>query len=138
MEKYDEVNHPKHYVENRFWVEPHVVFRNLMYPQGNALKYILRAGKKLYPGKTAEESKLLDLKKAAWYLNDRDDMPILRSDLFIAFCENINNDLIRAAYYPGVCIGDDYPHDDPGDQPKTFWQNLETVVNFEIERLERK
>lgn len=138
MEKYDEVNHPKHYVENRFWVEPHVVFRNLSYPQGNALKYILRAGKKLYPGKTEKESKLTDLKKAMWYLNDREEMPLIDDRLFRLFCENINNDLIRAAYYPEVCIGDMYPHDDPGDQPKTFWQNLETVVNFEIEHLERK
>lgn len=138
MEKYDEVNHPKHYVENRFWVEPHMVFRNLAYPQGNALKYILRAGKKIYAGKTEKESKLIDLKKALWYLEDRADMPVIDSCLFRIFCENVPNDLIRAAYYPEVCVSDDYPHDDPGDQPKTFWQNLETVVNFEIERLERK
>lgn len=138
MEKYDEVNHPKHYVENRFWIEPHVVFRNLYYPQGNALKYILRAGKKLYPGKTAEESKLIDLKKAMWYLQDRDSMPARDSNLFRAFCEGIDNDLIRAAYYPDVDLGDHWPHEDPSDSPKTFWQNLETVVNFEIEHLERK
>ena len=138
MEKYDEVNHPKHYVENRFWIEPHVVFRFLAYPQGNALKYILRAGKKLYPGKTEKESKLLDLKKAAWYLNDREEMWLIDGRLFRLFCENIDNDLIRAAYYPGVELNDEAPHDDPGDRPKTFWQNLETVVNFEIKRLERK
>lgn len=138
MEKYDEVNHPKHYVENRFWIEPHVVFRRMYGPQKDALKYVLRAGKKLYAGKTEKESKLTDLKKARFYLNDRVEHFIIDLSLFQLFCENIDNELIRAAYYPGVELNDEAPHEDPGDRPKTFWQNLETVVNFEIERLERK
>lgn len=64
--KYDPVNRPKHYnpdspyetikiIEHMGWAEH--------YCRGNALKYLMRAGKK------EGEPELRDLKKAAWYIN---------------------------------------------------------------------
>lgn len=59
----DKVNHPVHYggKENPF--EPIKIIESLSldFHIGNALKYILRAGKK--------EDEIEDLKKAIWYLN---------------------------------------------------------------------
>lgn len=136
MEKYDEVNHPKHYVENRFYIEPHQVLRGLPYPHGNALKYILRAGKKPIQGKTLEESKLIDLKKALWYLKDR-GIDFVSNDLLVCLCESGINEIISRAYYPDIEFSEDDPHGDPGDKPKTFWQNLETIVEYEINSLEK-
>ena len=133
MEKYDEVNHPKHYVENRFWIEPHEVFRNLSYPHGNALKYILRAGKKLYPGKTEKESYITDLRKAQWYLEDRSECYVTDQPLLRAMCESGINEIISRAYYPGINLDDEGPHDVSDDKPKSFWQNLQTIVEYEVE-----
>ena len=55
-----EVDHPKHYKGNKFEVIDVIEDFNLDFNLGNAIKYILRAGKK--------ENKIQDLKKAIWYL----------------------------------------------------------------------
>lgn len=39
----------------------------LAFCQGTQMKYEARAGKKLYPGLSAEESRAKDLRKAEWY-----------------------------------------------------------------------
>lgn len=59
------VNHPDHYggADNPYEVIKVIDAWQLGFSDGNAVKYIARAGKK-DPGK-----KLEDLKKAAWYLN---------------------------------------------------------------------
>ena len=57
---YDQVNHPKHYVEQSAKVEPIVLLENAPFALGNALKYLIRAGHK---GDERE-----DLEKAMWYL----------------------------------------------------------------------
>lgn len=58
----DSVNHPSHY--NSHGIEAINVIEafHLGFCRGNALKYILRAGKKT---KDCDE----DIKKAIWYLN---------------------------------------------------------------------
>ena len=58
----DIVNHPNHYNQGKFEVIEVIEDQKLGFHLGNAIKYILRAGKK-YPEKTIE-----DLEKAIWYL----------------------------------------------------------------------
>ena len=64
METPDIVNNPAHYT--RFKIQP-IVFimeNRLPWHTGNIVKYSLRAGFKLYPGKGPEESEIIDLEKA--------------------------------------------------------------------------
>lgn len=69
--KKDLVN-PDHYKDLGNYSAIHVIEKwNLGYAVGNAVKYIQRAGKKLYPGQDSTESELTDLKKARWYLQRR-------------------------------------------------------------------
>jgi Protein of unknwon function (DUF3310) len=57
----DPVNHPKHYTEHPSGVEAIIICEHENFCRGNALKYLLRAGKK-----TADP--VQDLRKAAWYI----------------------------------------------------------------------
>lgn len=57
---HDVVNHPPHYKGNKFESIDIIEDFNLGFHLGNAIKYILRAGKK--------GNKIQDLKKAIWYL----------------------------------------------------------------------
>ena len=59
----DPVNHPSHYTDGKIEVIDFIEDKKLGFSLGNAVKYIVRAGKK-DPTKTIE-----DLKKAQWYLN---------------------------------------------------------------------
>lgn len=61
----DNINHPQHYswLKDKCGVEVIDITRHLDFDLGNAIKYILRAGRK----KDAVE----DLKKAIWYLEDK-------------------------------------------------------------------
>lgn len=56
------------------------------------------------------------------------DQPLLR-----AMCESGINEIISRAYYPGVKLDDEGPHDVSEDKPKSFWQNLQTIVEYEVE-----
>lgn len=58
---HDEVNHPRHYVSHPSGVECIQVTEHMNFNLGNAMKYIWRAGEK--------GDRLIDLQKAAWYLN---------------------------------------------------------------------
>jgi hypothetical protein len=59
-QKSDAVNHPSHYQGNKFEAIDIIEDYNLNFNLGNAVKYILRAGKK----NDLKE----DLQKAVWYL----------------------------------------------------------------------
>lgn len=59
----DPVNHPAHYTTGKIECIDFIEDKQLGFHLGNAVKYIVRAGKK-DPSKTIE-----DLEKAAWYLN---------------------------------------------------------------------
>lgn len=63
LSKADAVNHPKHYTDTPFGLEVIEITDKYDFSVGNALKYILRAGKK---GDAIE-----DLEKAIWYLNHK-------------------------------------------------------------------
>jgi len=54
------VNHPDHYKGNKFEVIEIIEDYNLSFSMGNAVKYLLRAGKK--------DNTIQDLKKAVWYI----------------------------------------------------------------------
>ena len=56
----DKVNHPSHYQGNKFEVIDIIEDYKLGFSLGNAIKYILRAGKK--------NDYKEDLQKAIWYL----------------------------------------------------------------------
>lgn len=60
-EAYEEVNHPPHY-QLPSGIEVIDLIEDMSYNLGNAVKYLLRAGRK--PGVTRET----DLRKACWYI----------------------------------------------------------------------
>lgn len=62
--KPDVVNRPAHY--SRWKIEPitFIMENGLNFEIGSAVKYVVRAGFKIYDGMTAEESELTDLRKA--------------------------------------------------------------------------
>ena len=64
----DEVNHPDHYtwLKDKCGIEVIDITRHLDFDLGNAIKYILRAGRK--------DDKITDLRKAVWYLQDEINM----------------------------------------------------------------
>tara|TARA_R110000822_G_scaffold123774_2_gene258291 strand:+ start:157 stop:399 length:243 start_codon:yes stop_codon:yes gene_type:complete len=63
MDTPDIVNNPDHYT--RFTIQPieFITENELPWHTGNIVKYALRAGFKLYPGKGPEESEIIDLQK---------------------------------------------------------------------------
>lgn len=60
----DPINHPKHYTSSPSGVECIDVIRHMTFNLGTAVKFIWRAGVK------DEASHIMDLQKAAWYLNN--------------------------------------------------------------------
>lgn len=58
----DPVNHPSHYTDGKYETIEFIERHGLSFHEGNAVKYISRAGKK-DPDKTIE-----DLEKAVWYI----------------------------------------------------------------------
>lgn len=66
----DNVNHPSHYewLRESIGVEPIDVASELNFCRGNALKYILRAGRKSEAGMTNRAKEIEDLQKAAFYI----------------------------------------------------------------------
>lgn len=59
----DAVRHPAHYTTGKIEVIDFIEDKMLNYHRGNAVKYIVRAGRK-DPAKEIE-----DLQKAAWYID---------------------------------------------------------------------
>lgn len=69
----DNVNHPPHYtwLKEKCGIEAIDITRHLDFDLGNAIKYILRAGHKPDAALNDKEKTIEDLKKAAWYINDK-------------------------------------------------------------------
>lgn len=72
------VNHPVHYswLKEACGVEPIEILRHMDFDLGNAVKYLLRCGRKgvLEDGSTDVEKAIQDLEKAKWYIDDKIDM----------------------------------------------------------------
>ena len=71
-QKTDNVNHPAHYtwLKELCGIEVIDITRHMNFCCGNALKYILRAGRKKDASLTDTEKQIEDLNKAIWYLKD--------------------------------------------------------------------
>lgn len=70
--EHDPVNHPAHYTFGGIEVIDAIEAWGLGYHRGNAVKYIVRAGRK------NPETEIEDLRKAVWYLG-REMQRILQS-----------------------------------------------------------
>lgn len=68
----DKVNHPSHYtwLKKLCGIEVIDITRYLDFDLGNAVKYILRAGRKSEEGYSETDKTIEDLQKAIFYLND--------------------------------------------------------------------
>ena len=74
VKKQDEkVSHPSHYtwLKELCGIEVIDITRHLDFDMGNALKYLLRAGKKSEEGYSDKEKEIEDLKKAVFYIQDK-------------------------------------------------------------------
>lgn len=69
----DKVNHPSHYywLKELCGIEVIDITRHLDFDLGNAIKYILRSGKKTEQGYDDIEKEIEDLQKAIFYINDK-------------------------------------------------------------------
>ena len=69
----DKVNHPSHYywLKELCGIEVIDITRHLDFDLGNAVKYILRSGKKTEQGYDDIEKEIEDLQKAIFYINDK-------------------------------------------------------------------
>lgn len=70
--KEDRVQHPSYYtwLKDYCGVEVIDIARHMNFNLGNALKYILRSGRKTEIGLTDKEKQIEDLNKAAFYIED--------------------------------------------------------------------
>lgn len=68
----EQVNHPAHYswLKDICGIEPIDICRHLDFNCGNAVKYILRAGKKTETGISDKDKAKEDIRKAIFYLQD--------------------------------------------------------------------
>ena len=69
----DKVNHPSHYIwlKELCGIEVIDITRHLDFDLGNAVKYILRSGKKTEQGYDDIEKEIEDLQKAIFYITDK-------------------------------------------------------------------
>ena len=71
----ENVSHPSHYtwLKEKCGIEVIDIIRYLDFDLGNAIKYILRAGKKPInkSNSNLNVASIQDLKKAIWYINDK-------------------------------------------------------------------
>lgn len=75
IETDDQINHPSHYtwLKDKVGIEVIDITRHLDFDLGNAIKYILRVGKKPInkSNSNLNVAAIQDLKKAIWYINDK-------------------------------------------------------------------
>lgn len=71
--KNDNVNHPPHYtwLKDKCGIEVIDITRHMDFCLGNAIKYILRAGRKKDASLSNNQKEIEDLEKAIWYIKDR-------------------------------------------------------------------
>lgn len=69
----ERVEHPSHYawLKEKCGIEVIDITRHLDFDLGNAIKYILRSGRKQEEGYTSRQKQIEDLRKAAYYINDK-------------------------------------------------------------------
>ena len=124
----DMVNHPAHYEEQSIRLEPIDFCERLPFCEGNAIKYCFRAGHK------EGASKLLDLKKAQWYLNRR------RSDAALEMPEEDRASFRNMSWYfkrsNGILKDAINRWENGSIYEGDFWQVLELCIDDRIAVLE--
>lgn len=65
----DNVKHPAHYTYGKIECIDFILDKNLDFPLGNAVKYIVRAGRKESNGIALIDKQIEDLKKARQYID---------------------------------------------------------------------
>lgn len=73
MKVEERVEHPSHYtwLKERCGIEVIDITRHMDFCLGNAVKYLLRAGRKSEEGYTNNQKEIEDLRKAIYYINDK-------------------------------------------------------------------
>lgn len=71
--KYDEINHPEHYMSHPSGVECITITEYMSFNIGNAIKYLWRAGLKPLNNTNTEQhnsinATIIDYRKAIWYI----------------------------------------------------------------------
>ena len=89
--EYECIDHPHHYnwLKNKCGIEVIDITRHLDFDLGNAIKYILRAGKKpIVTENNVDFNKaaIQDLNKAIWYINDK--IKMLEDEINKTNCRN--------------------------------------------------
>ena len=64
----DKVKHPSHYTYGKIETIDFIYDKNLNFALGNAIKYIVRSGRKQSEGMSVEEKRIEDLEKAMQYI----------------------------------------------------------------------
>ena len=64
----DKITHPSHYTYGKIECIDFILDKQLDFPLGNAVKYIVRAGRKSEEGMTDHDKTIEDLKKAIQYI----------------------------------------------------------------------
>lgn len=69
----DNINHPSHYtwLKEKCGIEVIDITRHLDFDTGNAIKYLLRAGRKEDAELSETQKTIEDLQKAIFYINDK-------------------------------------------------------------------
>jgi hypothetical protein len=134
VEPEDAVNHPAHYEGSAITLQPIDFCERLPFCEGNALKYIFRAGKK----KGTKE--LTDLQKAVWYMNKAFSPSALRLsilschfDYFVSLIPLLrfsDSPLLKAATAELTLT------DGSQEIYGRFWYELKKAAEARIEKLE--
>jgi hypothetical protein len=124
----DQINHPRHYVLHESGVECIEVVEHLSFCLGNAVKYLWRMGRK--------GPDLVDLKKAAWYLQRHCDR--VAKDYYVAPIPKMV-ELARAAQKVVACESQGQVLGDVLRLLVVYGEEVSVVlkrVQIEIERVE--
>ena len=72
----ENVEHPSHYLwlKDKCGIEVIDITRHLDFDIGNAIKYLLRSGRKQESGLSNRDKQIEDLQKAIWYIKDKIDL----------------------------------------------------------------
>lgn len=111
----DAVNHPPHYTGHASGVECIDITEEMGFNLGNVLKYVWRAGRK-------DQSPIIDLKKAAWYLQR--EIERLESNQLVA------NRSHRAWTKASLVLQVEYQRLDDPDEDFLLVQCLEDLVLY--------
>lgn len=94
----ENVEHPNHYtwLKEACGIEVIDITRHFDFDIGNAIKYLLRAGRKQESGLSNKDKQIEDLQKAVWYIKDKikmlnNEYQIMKEYIVIEYFNGIVN-----------------------------------------------